>query len=58
LHLFKSTDGSTTVDNKVAQIDMHLEEQTMIEFLVAEGEKVTCIHKYILNVYVEVTGCE
>jgi hypothetical protein len=55
LHLFKSTDGSTTVDNKVAQINVHLEEQTIIEFLVAEDEKVTCIQKYMLNVYMEVT---
>ena len=39
----------------MAQINVHLEEQTIIEFLVAEDEKATCIQKYMLNVYVEVT---
>lgn len=39
----------------MAQINVHLEEQTIIEFLVAEDEKVTCIQKYMLNVYMEVT---
>jgi len=39
LHLFKPADGSTSVDNKVAQIDVHLKEQTIIELLVAEGRR-------------------
>jgi hypothetical protein len=53
--VFKSADGSTTVDNKVAQIDVPLKEQTITEILVAESEKVTCIHKCVLIVYIEVT---
>jgi hypothetical protein len=41
LQLFHSTDGSTTINFKMAEIDVHLKEQAFIKFLIAEGEKPT-----------------
>jgi hypothetical protein len=39
LQLFHWTDGSTTVDYKMAEIDAYLKQQEVIEFMVAEGER-------------------
>jgi hypothetical protein len=53
--MFHLTHGSETVDSKMAQIDVQLKQWTVLEFLVAEGEKPTCIHEHLLNMYGEVT---
>jgi hypothetical protein len=44
--------GSTTVDYKMAEIDVWL-EQVAREFWVAEGEKLPCIHERLLKMYHE-----
>jgi hypothetical protein len=41
------------VDSKMADIDMQLKQGTLIEFLFAEGEKLTCIYECLLRVYGE-----
>jgi hypothetical protein len=41
LQLFYPTDDSTTVNSKIAEIDVHLKEQELIKFFIAEGEKST-----------------
>jgi hypothetical protein len=51
LQTFQSTDRSATVDSKMAKIDVCLKQLT--KFLVAEGEKLTCIHKHLLEVPVD-----
>lgn len=49
------TDSSIAVDSKMAEIDMHLKRLVVTEFLVGEGEKPACIHRYLLSVYGEAT---
>jgi len=36
-----------------AEIDVHLKEQELIKFLIADGEKSMWIHKHLLKVCVE-----
>ena len=50
--LLHSSDGSITVDPKMTVFDVVLKRWTVIKFLVAEGEKLTCIHKHLLKVCV------
>jgi hypothetical protein len=38
-----------------AEIGVHLTEQELIKFLIADGEKSTWIHKHLLKVCVETT---
>jgi hypothetical protein len=44
LQLFHWTDGSTTFDSNMAEIDAYLKQQAVIEFLVAESEMSASVH--------------
>jgi len=48
--MFCSTVGGKTADYKTAEIDVLLKKQAVMKFLVAEGEKLTCIHERLLEV--------
>jgi hypothetical protein len=51
-----STDESTTIRYKMAEIYMQLKQREVMEFLVPKGEKLICIHKCLLNTSGEVTA--
>jgi len=53
MQLFCLTDGSTTSDSKMAEIVTQLKQWAVVEFLVDDGEKLTCIQKCLLWVYGE-----
>jgi hypothetical protein len=53
IQLFCLTDGSTTFDSKMAESDLQLKQWAVAEFLVDDGEKLTCIQKRLLWVYGE-----
>jgi hypothetical protein len=53
MQLFCLTDGSTTFDSKMAEIVMQLQQWAVVEFLVDDGEKLTCVQKCLLWVYGE-----
>jgi hypothetical protein len=42
------TDGSITVDSKIAEIHIQLKQPAVTEFFVAEEKKVNCIHEHLL----------
>jgi hypothetical protein len=48
--MFCSTDGVKMADYKMAEIEVQLKKQAVMKFLVAEGEKLTCIHECLLEV--------
>jgi hypothetical protein len=48
-------EGNTTVDCHIAEVHTQLKEQTTV-VLVAEDEKVTCIHKHLLKAYRKATA--
>lgn len=48
-------DSNFTVDSKMAEIDVQLKQLAVTEFWVGEGEKPTCIHRYLFCVYGEAT---
>jgi hypothetical protein len=54
MQLFCLTDGSTTFDSKIAEIDMQLKQWAVVEILVDDVENLTCIQKHLLWVYGEV----
>jgi len=54
LQLLNWTDGSTTFDSEVVDIDAYLKEQAVIELLVAESERPASVHKRLLKAYSEV----
>jgi len=37
-------------DYKMAEIDVRLKKQAVMKFVVAEGDKLTCIHECLLEV--------
>jgi len=53
MQLFFLTDSSTTFDSKMAETDMQLKQWAVVEVLVDDGEKLTCIQKCLLWVYGE-----
>ena len=48
--MFCSTVGGKTADYKMAEIDVQFKKQAVKTFLVAEGDKLTCIHECFLEV--------
>jgi hypothetical protein len=47
--MFRSTDSSKMADYKMAETDVQFKKQAVMKFLVAEGEKLTCIHEFCLE---------
>jgi hypothetical protein len=45
MQLFRLTDGSSIVDSKMADTDMHLYVQAVMRLLVAAGEEKTHFHE-------------
>jgi hypothetical protein len=39
----------------MAETDVWLKQEAVTEFLVAGGEKLTCIHKHLLEVHIKAT---
>ena len=48
------TDGSTTVDSKTIEIGVHL-KQAVIDFFIAEGEKLIFVYERFLRIYGDAT---
>jgi hypothetical protein len=53
--MFCSTDGGKMAHYIMAEIDVQLKKQAVMKFLVAKGEKLTCIQECLLEVYDEAT---
>jgi hypothetical protein len=49
--MFCSTDGSIIVGSKMADTDGAVEQLTLIECLVAEGDELNWIHERLPRVY-------
>jgi hypothetical protein len=47
--MFCSTDSGKMTGYKMAEIDVQFKKQAVMKFLVAEGEKLTCIHEFCLE---------
>jgi hypothetical protein len=51
LQTFVPKDGIATVEYKKAGSNVHWKQYTVIELLVAKGNKPACIHKHLLNMH-------
>jgi hypothetical protein len=55
MHFFQNYSG-TAIDSYMMETKIHLKQNTVTKFLVAEGSKPNCIQKWLLKEYAEARG--